>query len=66
MEINTEVEVGGSLLQVGPGQKPQDLIQKTTKAKGAGNVTQVVEHLPSKCKVLSSKPITTKMFKMLF
>jgi hypothetical protein len=34
MEINTEVEVGGSLLQVGPGQKPQDLIQKTTKAKG--------------------------------
>jgi hypothetical protein len=27
---------------------------------GSGGVAQVVEHLPSKCEALSSKPSTTK------
>jgi hypothetical protein len=36
-----------------------DLIQKAVKAK-TGAVAQVVEHLFSKCKALSSNPILTK------
>jgi uncharacterized protein with ParB-like and HNH nuclease domain len=30
------------------------------RPKGTGNVTQVVEHLLSRCKVLSSNPFPTK------
>jgi hypothetical protein len=33
---------------------------KNNKTKRAGGVTQVVEYLPSKCKVLSSNPSTKK------
>jgi hypothetical protein len=42
-----------------PGIK-QDSISKITKAKRAGDVAQVVEHLPSKGKALSSKSIPPK------
>jgi hypothetical protein len=45
-------------IQVGLGLK-QDAISKITKAKSWG-VAQVVEHLPSKCKALSSSPSTEK------
>jgi hypothetical protein len=31
-------------------------LSKITIAKRAGGMTQVIEHLPSKCKALSSKP----------
>jgi hypothetical protein len=37
-----------------PEQKMQDPFQETTKAKQGLGVAQVVEHLPSKCKALSS------------
>jgi hypothetical protein len=37
-----------------PEQKMQDPFQETTKAKQGLGVAQVVEHLPSKCKTLSS------------
>jgi hypothetical protein len=36
----------------------QDPISKITKAERAGGVTQVVEHLLSKCDALSSNPNT--------
>jgi hypothetical protein len=42
------------VVHAGPGKK-QDAIPKLTKAKRAGWLGQVVEHLPSKCKILSSK-----------
>jgi hypothetical protein len=44
------------MIQVGPGIK-QDPISKTTTAKRAGNMVQVVEHLHRKHKVLSKKNI---------
>jgi hypothetical protein len=51
-------------VQVWPGQKTQDFVGKKkktkTKSKRAGDFTQVVEHLPSKHKALSSSPSTTK------
>jgi hypothetical protein len=37
---------------------------KNNKTKRAGGVTQVVEYLPSKCKVLSSNPSTKKKGKV--
>jgi hypothetical protein len=40
--------------------KKQDPISKIIRAKRAGAVTQVVECLPSKCKVLNSNPNTGK------
>jgi hypothetical protein len=33
-----------------PGQKKQEDISKIAKEKHAGGMTQVTEHLPSKCK----------------
>jgi hypothetical protein len=38
----------------------QDPNSKITKAKRAGGMAQVVEHLHSKCKALSSNPSITK------
>jgi DNA polymerase II large subunit len=38
----------------------QDHTRKITRAKKAGNVAQVIQNLPSKYKVLSSNPSTTK------
>jgi hypothetical protein len=40
------------------GKKTQDPIRKIAKAKRAGSGTQVVEHLPKKCKGLNSNPRT--------
>jgi hypothetical protein len=37
-------------------QKHQTLSEKITKAKRDGGMTQVIEHLPSTCKALSSNP----------
>jgi hypothetical protein len=42
------------------GKKKQDPVFKTTRAKTAGGMAQVVEHLPSMCKALSSNPRTAK------
>jgi hypothetical protein len=49
------------MVQVSLGKK-QDPISKITRAKKAGGVAQAVEHLPSKCKTLSSKPSIAKTF----
>jgi hypothetical protein len=38
----------------------ETLSQKYPAQKKAGRVTQGVEHLPSKCDALSSKPITSQ------
>jgi hypothetical protein len=40
--------------------KMQDTILKITKAKRTGGMAQVVDHLPSRCKVLSSNSRMTK------
>jgi hypothetical protein len=40
--------------------KKGDPISKITRVKRAGGLAKAVEHLLSKCKVLSSKPCTTK------
>jgi hypothetical protein len=42
----------------------QDPIQEITKAKNGWGVAQMVEHLPSKCKVLSSNFGTAKKKKV--
>jgi hypothetical protein len=47
------------VVQVGWSRK-QDPISKINRAKRAGGMVQVVEHLPRKLKVLSSKSRTTK------
>jgi hypothetical protein len=52
--INRRISV-----QVGPCTK-WDLISKINNAKRAGRVTEVVKHLPSKYKTLSSTPGTNK------
>jgi hypothetical protein len=41
----------------------KDPIGKITKPKGAGGMTQVMEHLPRKCKALSSNPSTNQKIK---
>jgi hypothetical protein len=59
-----EAKVGGSRSKSGLGKKHKTLLGKKkktkTKSKRAGDFTQVVEHLPSKHKALSSSPSTTK------
>jgi hypothetical protein len=40
--------------------KKQDPITKITRAKKAGGVAKVVEHLPPKCKALSPHPVLPK------
>jgi hypothetical protein len=47
------------MIAVHPSIK-KDPILKITKIKRADGMTQVIEHLPSKCKALSSNFITTK------
>jgi hypothetical protein len=46
-------------LQAGLDVK-RDPISKITKAKRAGDMVQALQHLPSKCEVLSSNSSTTK------
>jgi hypothetical protein len=48
------VEIGESQSEAGPGQKCETLSEKQTKAKRAGGVAEVVEHLLRKHEVLSS------------
>jgi hypothetical protein len=43
-------------------RKWKSVISKTTRAKRVEGVVQVGECLPSKCKVLSSNPNTSKTF----
>jgi hypothetical protein len=45
-----------------PGQprQKQDPISETTRAKSVGGMTQAVECLPSKSKVLSANPVPPK------
>jgi hypothetical protein len=42
----------------------KDSVSKTTLAKRAGSVAQVLEYWPSNCKALSSNPTTTKKVKI--
>jgi hypothetical protein len=53
---------GGSLLEASPGKCSQDPISENTQHKRAGEVTQMVEHLPSKCEALSSNASTAKKY----
>jgi hypothetical protein len=46
-------------VQAGLG-KNEDPVSKITRAKKAGCMAHIVEHLPSKCKTLSSNHSTTK------
>jgi hypothetical protein len=55
--------VGSIKLDCDPGcprKKKQDFISKITRAKMTGGTTQEVEHLPTKCEVLSSNLSSTK------
>jgi hypothetical protein len=44
----------------GPPKQKRETIQKTTKAKRARGVAQVIELLSSKCDTLNSNPSTMK------
>jgi hypothetical protein len=44
----------------------RDPVQKITTAERAGDITLVVEHLPSKCEALSSNLNTTTKIKKKF
>jgi hypothetical protein len=55
-----EVEVGGSWLMASPGKRRRPYMKNKPKAKRAGDVFQVIEHIPIKCKALSSNPSTTE------
>jgi dihydroxyacid dehydratase/phosphogluconate dehydratase len=52
------------VVQAGLGKK-LDPMSKITRVKRAGGVTQVIEYLPSKNKILSSNPSTTQKKKKL-
>jgi hypothetical protein len=54
-QLGREVGIEGLQSKLVPA-KCETPISKMTKAKRAGDVTQVVTHLPSKCKALNSKP----------
>jgi hypothetical protein len=47
------------VVQAGPSIK-QDSIPKITKTKKAGDMADVVDHLPSKNKALSTTPVLPK------
>jgi hypothetical protein len=51
-----EAKVGCFWSKANPVQK-QDPIWKISKEKWAGDMVQVVEYLPNKCKALSSNPV---------
>jgi hypothetical protein len=55
-----KAEVGGSWSGAGAGKSSIPSLKSKLKQKGAGCMTQVVEHLPSKLKALSLKPCTTQ------
>jgi hypothetical protein len=52
-------EIGRIMVQTSLGKKRDPHLQNN-QSKRAGGVAQVVEHLPSKCKALSSNPKTKK------
>jgi hypothetical protein len=54
-----EVNVGESQSETGPGKSLRPYL-KINKAKRAGDVAQVVDHLSSKHKTMSSNPSTAK------
>jgi hypothetical protein len=45
-----------------PQAKTQDPVLKITKAKTSESMAQVVEHLPSNLKALSSNPVTKENY----
>jgi hypothetical protein len=47
-------------VQASPGINVRIYLKNKSKAKRIGAVDQVIEHLPSKCKALSSNPSTEK------
>jgi hypothetical protein len=48
-------------IQAGLGKNGETLFKKKHKAKRAGGMAQVIQHLPSKCEALCSIPSTTKI-----
>jgi hypothetical protein len=54
----------GSRSKAGPSKRNETLSKKLIKAKGAGRMAQVVEHLPGKHEAPNSKPSTIKKKKI--
>jgi hypothetical protein len=57
----SQKRTGGATQGVGSEFKPQYWKKKKVRSSGAAGVAQVVESLPSKCKVLSSNPLPPKI-----
>jgi hypothetical protein len=56
-----EAEIRRIVVQSQPGVNDYEtLSQKHPTQKRAGEVAQVIQHLPSKCKALNSSPSTAK------
>jgi hypothetical protein len=55
-----EAGIGRVMIWGQPQQSSEDPLSKINRAKRTGGVTQAVEHLPCKCKALSSHPRPTK------
>jgi hypothetical protein len=53
MLANLKLEVGGSLLEAGPGKNGRLYRKNKLKAKRTGDVAQVLEYLPSIHKALN-------------
>jgi hypothetical protein len=63
---NSRSEVRRASVQSQPGQiVPETLSRKNPLQKRAGRVAQVIEHLPGKCKALTSNPSTAKKKKKI-
>jgi hypothetical protein len=60
-----EMEVGRGQSKASLGKNTSSYLKKKPKSKRTGGVAQVVEHLPSKCKSLSSNPTTAKINKLI-
>jgi hypothetical protein len=59
LNCNPVQRSGGSSFEVSPGQiVPRDPVLKVNNTKRADGMTQVVEHLPSKCEALSTNQQT--------
>jgi hypothetical protein len=48
------------ILKLDPGKTVRPYLKNKLNLKGLKGMAQVVEHLPSKCNALSSKPSATK------
>jgi hypothetical protein len=56
LRYDRKCKIGGPKSRLPWAKSERNLISKITRAKGARDMTQVLEHLPNKCEVLSSTP----------